>query len=228
MISIRKGEKPAILVGNEIAWRDEYLTAKEAGEPMTDTVRYRYRHPEIKSALRLEAYEKCVYCESKLPVGETDHLLPVSFRPELIVDWENLLLACKECNTNKGHYYSAEEPLVDPSREDPDEYLYFFGPAIMPRNGSAKGYRTISKLKLSRLDLLQRRLERVDRLRPLIQEWRTHIEGPTKDLIRDAILKEAGDEAEYSALIRAYLYQELGWAPNSGSSASLTTDSAQS
>lgn len=211
MILILKGEKPQVLVDNEATWLEEYMTAMAMGLPVPDTIRYRYRHRDIKLALRLEAYGKCVYCESKVAVGETDHVLPVKHRADLIVDWENLLLACKECNNNKGHYFSLEEPLIDPSREEPGEHVYFFGPAIMPRHGSAKGYRTISKLKLGRTDLLQRRFERIDRLRPLIQEWRSQDDGLTKDLIREAILAEAGTSAEYSALVCAYLFQELGW-----------------
>lgn len=214
MISITKTAKPQVLIDNEIVWRDEYIAAKAAGGPISETIRYRYRHADIKAALRLEAHGKCVYCETRIAVGEADHFLPVQDRPELIVDWENLLLVCKECNTNKGAYYSLVEPLINPSTEQPADEVYFFGPAIMPRNGSAKGFRTIRKLKLARTDLLQRRFDRVDRLRPLIQEWRMHEEGPTKDLLRDAIVEEAKDCAEYAAVVRAYLFQELGWELN--------------
>ncbi len=222
MTPISKVEKPQVLNDNEVQWRDEYLAAKAAQIPVPDSIRYRYRHPDIKAALRLEAFGKCVYCETKVSVGEADHVFPVEHRPELIVSWDNLLLVCKECNTHKSSYYSDTEPLLNPSTEDPSGHIYFFGPAVMPRDGSVKGLRTILRMKLGRTDLLQRRFERVDRLRPLVQEYRLQGAGQTKDLLRSAILEEAKGHAEYSALVRSYLFQELGWLVNASGAIGLT------
>jgi hypothetical protein len=211
MIRVTKVAKPAILVEREVAWTNEYLEALAAGGPISDTIRYRYRHPEVKATIRLEAFGKCVYCETKIPVGETDHFNPVASFPEQIVRWENLVLACKECNTNKGDYSSQAEPLINPSTEDPLQDIYFFGPMVMPRGGSLKGFRTIRRLKLGRTELFQERTERIEKLRPLIEEWRAQPDGETKDMLRQAILEEGGSDKEFCALVRAYIYQECGW-----------------
>lgn len=217
MIRLKKGTKPEVLVTDGAHWTDEYLEALAAGGDMPDSIRYRYRHSDIKHALRQEASEKCVYCETKLPVGETDHVCPVTACPELIVEWLNLALACKECNTNKSGYHAPLEPLINPFVDNPDAHLLVFGPLIMHRAGDLKGRRTVLKLKLQRRNLLERRAERVVRLQALVTEFIAQPNGTTKELLAEALRSEAADEAEYAAVVRAYLYQELGWqlpAPN--------------
>lgn len=210
MIPVSKGPKPPILEANEAGWTVEYMAARAAG-PVQDTIRYRYRHQEIKGALHAEAHSKCVYCETKVAVGETDHINPVTECPEQIVAWVNLCLACKECNTNKGAYYSAAEPLINPFTEDPSMHLLFFGPLVLGKAGDGKGFRTVARIKLSRTELLQRRVQRVERLQPLANQWLAQPDGPTKELLRLALLAECADSAEYAAVVRAYLSQELGW-----------------
>ena len=211
MIRLNKGAKPEVLVTQGAPWTAEYLAAIATGGVVPDSVRYRYRHPDIKRALREEAHEKCVYCEAKLPVGETDHLSPVSECPDLIVEWPNLALACKECNTNKGDYYAPLEALINPFLDNPDAHLLVFGPLIMPRAGDLKGRRTMLKLKLQRRNLIERRKERVERLQALVSEFIVQPAGATKELLAEALRDEGADASEYAAVVRAYLYQELGW-----------------
>jgi hypothetical protein len=211
MIRVAKAAKPAILENNEAKWTAEFLEARANGNPIPDSIRYRYRHPEVKKALRAEAHGKCVYCEAKLPIGETDHINPVTECPDQIVTWPNLCLSCKECNTSKSGYYSPAEPLINPFIEEPSSHLLFFGPLVMGKAGDAKGFRTVAKLKLSRTDLIQRRAERVQQLQPLVEKWLAHPDGPTKDLLKGVLLDECADSAEFTAVVRAYLYQELGW-----------------
>lgn len=210
MIPLAKAATPAVLVANGHTWTEEFLAAKAAGN-VPDSVRYRYRHPEIKQTLRQEAHDKCIYCETKLAVGETDHISPVSHRPELIVEWPNLALACKECNTNKGDYYAPDEPLLNPFVDSPAGDLLIFGPLVMARAGRPRGRRTVLRLRLTRLSLLERRAERVQRLQALVAEYIAQAPGPTKDLLEGALREEAADSAEFAAVVRAYLYQELGW-----------------
>lgn len=46
--------------------------------------------------------EYCSYCERKLPVSlAVEHVQPKSLHPELRLKWENFLLACANCNSNK-------------------------------------------------------------------------------------------------------------------------------
>lgn len=210
MILLRKLASPEILLAKGAEWTAEYLAAKTAGERVSETVRFRYRHADVKATLHEEAHSKCVYCETRVSVGETDHILPVKERPELLCSWENLALCCKECNRAKGSYFSATEPLVNPFVDDPDKHLLFFGPLVLHRSGDDKGLRTAVRLELSRPDLLERRSRRIVDLMPLVDRWKTHEQGETKKLLWQLILKEAADESEYAATVRAYLFNEFG------------------
>jgi hypothetical protein len=211
VIRVQKGPKPDVLVANENPWRDEFLAARAAGGQVSDTIRYRYRHAEIKAGLRAEAFEKCIYCERKVAFGEADHILAVVARPELIVAWENLGLTCKECNTFKADYYSETEPLINPFQTDPGQHLLFFGVLVANMVGDQLGFRTVHRLRLTRMDLVERRKERIERLHALMEQWQALPEGETKNLTRQLILEEAGDDREYAATVRAYLYQQFGW-----------------
>lgn len=114
MIHVDKGEKPTVLQENETSWTQEYLKARNSGNPVSPSIRFRYRHPTIKSALVQESHGKCIYCERKVATGETDHVRPVSQRPDQVFIWENLGFVCKECNMYKSDYYDESEPLLNP------------------------------------------------------------------------------------------------------------------
>ena len=44
----------------------------------------------------------CSYCERKIPVNlAVEHVVPKSQKPELEKDWDNFLLACTNCNSQK-------------------------------------------------------------------------------------------------------------------------------
>lgn len=211
MIRLAKGVPPQVLLDRGSEWTAEYLASLATGGSVPPTIRFRYRSAEVKTALRLEAHGKCIYCETKVSTGETDHIEPVSECPDRICDWANLGLACKECNANKSNYYAPAEPLINPFNDDPAECLLFFGPMVLPRAGDLKGLRSTRQLKLSRTDLLQRRVDRIQRLQPLVDQWHAQPPGATKELLRSALIQEAADECEYAATVRSYLLQQLGW-----------------
>lgn len=110
-----------------------------------------YRIPKVVKALWDMQYEKCCYCEHKIP--EKGHLKAVEhFRPQAtyaakINEWNNLLLACAQCNGKKKDKFplkltdnsaeakvlyvsqgpNDESMLIDPSVEaiDPEEHITF-------------------------------------------------------------------------------------------------------
>jgi hypothetical protein len=200
-----------VLVEKAVEWTEQYRQALAAGGKISDSVRFRYRHEEIKIALREESHNKCIYCETPIGFGETDHINPVSRCPDQIVAWENLALVCTECNTHKSHYYDPSQPLVNPFCEEPADFLLFLGPLVMAVPGSARGRLTELQLKLNRVDLFQRRCRRLEALAPLLDQWALTPQGRLKDLLRDAIQEEAGDEREYAATVRACLLHTQGW-----------------
>src|SRR5262249_49893992 len=132
----------------------------------------RYTDARVKAVIRAEANDKCMYCESKVShvfPGETDHIVPVSKRPDLVVAWDNLGYVCKECNREKGNYYDDASPLINPFTESPSDFLQFLGPAVFCIGPPLRGQLTISKLKLQRMALVQRRTERLEYVLKMIQ-----------------------------------------------------------
>ena len=214
MIRMTKGKKPAILEERADQWTQEHLGLLDACDAVPDTVRYRYRHPDIKKALRAESSDKCIYCESKIShvfPGETDHLAPVSKRPDLYVRWENLAYVCKDCNRAKGAYYSEAEPLIDPFTVEPGNHLAFFGPLVFHRPGDDLGLRTVGRLKLRRSSLVERRGDVLEKLQLMIDRWAQMPEGPTREFLREDIMERVGDSHEYAAAARAFLNHACGW-----------------
>ena len=205
MIRLKKGPKPDILVQNEERWTHEYMAGLEDGD-LSDTKRYRYRHTDIKNALRAETHAKCAYCESNVShvhPGETDHIYPKRKRPDLVVAWDNLTYVCTECNRRKLDYYSKREPLVNPYVDDPSEHLMFAGPLVLHRDN--KGLRTNKKVELSRAELVERRQERIEQVNMLVQKWNETADGPTKEFLRQEIVNWATSASEFSATMNAYL-----------------------
>ena len=211
MIKLTKCDKPRVLVEKGHSWKVEYVAGVKIGN-LTDSQRYRYRHPDIKEALRAETHEKCAYCESKIShvhPGEIDHIFPVSRRPDLCVEWNNLTLVCSECNRRKSDYYNEEEPLINPYIDEPSEYLIFFGPLVLHRD--AMGFRTTKQIELSRTQLIERKQERIEQLNMLVQQWREMPNGPTRQFLREEIMQYASDDAEFAGTIRAFISVEMGW-----------------
>lgn len=210
MIRLHKGPPPDILVNKAAEWTKEYRDAL-AAKTMTDTIRYRYRHADIKAALRRDSHNKCIYCESDIGFGQTDHIHPVAKCPDEIVSWANLALVCTECNTHKSDYYAPAEPLINPFADEPSAHLWFLGPMVFAVPGDVVGLRTAEQIQLNRWDLIQKRTKRLERLAPLIEQWRTHPSGATKSILQKAILDEAADAMDYAATVRACLKQVVGW-----------------
>jgi hypothetical protein len=205
VIRLRKGNPPAILVEKASEWAAEYQSALAAGGEIPKTIRFRYRHKDIKAAIREESHNKCIYCESPVGFGQTDHILPVSKCPSLVVDWDNLALVCTECNTHKSDYFDSTLPLINPYVEDPADFLIFLGPLVMALAGNQRGQATERQIKLNRAELLERRTRRLRMLEPLLHQWALQPPGTLKDLLKEAILDEASANKEYAATVRAYL-----------------------
>ena len=211
MIKLTKGDKPEVLVKNGQSWKAEYVAAVENGN-LKDSQRYRYRHSSIKEAIRAETHEKCAYCESKIShvhPGEIDHIFPVSRRPDLCVDWDNLTLVCSECNRRKSDYYNEEEPLVNPYVNEPSDHLIFFGPMVLHRD--KMGFRTTRQIGLSRTQLIERKQERIEQLNMLVQQWRETPNGPTRQFLQEEIMQYASDAAEFAGTVRAFISGEMDW-----------------
>jgi uncharacterized protein (TIGR02646 family) len=209
MIRLNKLEPPRVLLDNAKAWLEEYRELKESGRGGEFQ---RHRHADIKAAILSETAEKCAFCESKMrhvAFGDVEHIFPKSGRPDLVVEWTNLTLACSVCNNHKGTYYSEESPIIHPYNDEPQRHLVFAGPMVMHARGSAIGERTHRRLSLNRIELLEKRADRLAAIKLLVDRLDALDPGPDRDLFEAEIRKEGLAPAEYAAAVRDFLAGHL-------------------
>lgn len=213
MIRLAKLEEPQLLKDNKDDWTRRYVQLVNKGEPVPNSLKYKYREKEIKEQIILETHNKCAYCESKIGhvcTGDVEHIIPKSKRPDLYVEWTNLTLACEECNrTGKKDYYDPNDPLINPYIDNPDNHLIAAGPLILNIPGDRKGYITKNVLDLNRSGLIERRVERIRALTNLAEMWAKETNGCVKSLLETQLKKEAEPDKEYSFIVKKYL-QNIG------------------
>lgn len=132
-----------------------------------------------------------------------EHKLPKAHRPDLVVSWTNLTLACPVCNIEKLDYYDPNAPLLDPYLDVVADHVIFRGPAIASVLGSEVGGRTIKRLKLMRPALFAERMKRIESLHELLEKWATAA-GSDKDLFADVVRQFCSADREFSECLRQY------------------------
>lgn len=127
-------------------------------------------------------------------------------RPELYVDWDNLTLACEQCNrSGKGTYYNPQLPLINPYVDEPSQHLKDIGPLIMPVLDDKRGYVTVEVIKLSRMSLVERRSEKIQAIHKLLLVWTKETDESFKLVLEEQLHEEYTLNQEYSSTIKAYL-----------------------
>lgn len=211
MIQLSKGQKPRILVANELQWTAALLNKLSTGEIPTNNEKTRYRHPEIKTELISETNGKCAYCESKLlhiHHGDVEHIYPKSLDPAKTFEWDNLTLACEICNQNKSNKDPYLEHIIDPYESDPSDHLLFTGPLIFPR-GTPEGESTRILLDLNRGELSERRKEHLEKIMAIVNTvMRPELPLATRRAIfSDLCNREGHAAAPYTAMVKSLIDQ---------------------
>jgi 5-methylcytosine-specific restriction endonuclease McrA len=209
VIRLQKTTEPQILIRNAVEWTRVIVDKIALGQPLTQTEKTRYRHPEIKQALVEETHGKCAYCESKLlhiHHGDVEHIYPKSLAPERTVAWDNLTLACEICNQNKSDHDPNLEAIIDPYEVDPTEHLLFVGPLVFSR-GTAPGTATRAILDLNRGELSERRREQLERIMSIYETlMRDDVPLSAKKAIyRNLKDREGSASAAYTAMTKALI-----------------------
>ncbi len=63
--------------------------------------------------------EYCSYCESKINSNlAVEHIRPKTHNPDLELKWDNLLLACVNCNSTKGHQNINVSDYILPNKDN--------------------------------------------------------------------------------------------------------------
>lgn len=108
---------------------------------------------EIKTALSVLSGNKCAYCE--LPLGEgaayleVEHFLAKTHHPDRVLEWGNLLPACRRCNGKKSDWDVAitGQMMVDPVRMNPQMHIQM-DEAYRPIGLTLEGQNTIVEIAL--------------------------------------------------------------------------------
>lgn len=206
---IKRLPKPQILVDKDSEWTSNFLLSDKKRPDSS-----KYRHAEILSTLNSMSFHKCFYCEQKLKgiPSEVDHFVEVDEKREWAFSWDNLYLACNNCNNKLPNKSIPVKDTLDAcldSDEEIEQHLYFEKECIKARNNSEKGLKTIQKYKLDtiQLDLLRSRklndfhdvLIKIQRLQ--IKQNRTFL----NDNEKDALLQFANHDSSFSMMFRLLL-----------------------
>jgi len=103
----------------------------------------------IKETLRNAFHDKCGYCE-QIEAQTVDHFVPQS-TPEMRWGWDNYVLACDVCQSNKHDRPPFDDQglqMVNPRHDDPIRFLYFVLETglVTPRPESAE---TIARARIT-------------------------------------------------------------------------------
>lgn len=114
---------------------------------------------EIKETLSAMSHGKCAYCELALGKGatylEVEHFYAKQHHPGRVLDWDNLLPACRRCNGCKGAWdvNLPGQMIVDPVLAAPQQHIRL-NDAYMPVGRTPDGENTIIEIELNNIDRL--------------------------------------------------------------------------
>lgn len=209
MIQLTVFPKPQVLVDNDEDWTKTLMEFINNGQNVPDADKNRYRHADIKTQVKSETNEKCVYCESKVShqyPGDIEHIIPKAIYPRLTFTWKNLTFVCYWCNNHKRDYVGKNSSkLLNPYNDVISEHLYFFGPLLMHINNSVRGEITWKQIKLNRKELIDRRSDKLKELQNLIDKYEREVILALKQILLNEILDFANEDQEYSFACNCYL-----------------------
>lgn len=202
MRQLSKTEAPEVLKSNGDTWTQAYVSAAVKERPRFE----KWRHAEIKEALRMETRARCAYCEGiveDVSYAHVEHIRPKSLFPELAHFWLNLTTACGVCNVNKGDYFVEGNACLDPYNDDLTQFIQPVGPMIDWVAGNARAEITVRRIGLNRSNLVIARTERIANIRDLYVRWHASAE-PLRSILEDALRLDAL-EGEFVQTVVEYL-----------------------
>ena len=206
MRNLKKLPEPPILQ----AKNDDWLTAYKA-DISSQHKKTKYRCKDIKETLLKETGKKCIYCESKVghnTPGDVEHKIPTSKVIDLHFTWNNLTIACTECNRRKNDHYTPDSNFLDPYHDDVESKVIHHGPIASWKTGDKQAEISVKILEISdnkRPDLILRKIERITTLKTLIERHENEQDPTLKGLLHKQILEMTSLDAEYSAMVISIL-----------------------
>ena len=153
MRHIERLQIPEKLRDNQAKWQADF-DAKRAVNPKVRPVSNRYAHDTIKNKLMCMSHNKCFYCEKDVQDNacDVDHYIEVAVHPSKAYEWNNLYIACKNCNYKEPHDSIPVNEALNPCADSDDEIranVSFDTEIMYPVNKSVKGEKTIRKFRLN-------------------------------------------------------------------------------
>jgi len=173
-----------------------------------ESARRGYREAVVKQAIVEETCDKCAYCETKVThsqYGDVEHIRPKAVYPELLLDYDNLTLACRKCNGQKLDYDDPDEPLLNPYVDEPRDHLMSMGALVRHVFGDRRAETTVAVVGLNRPGLVERRDERIQKVGHFADKVAVQPEGPLRDYLETELEREVDNCSEYSFVVREFL-----------------------
>lgn len=213
MRHIERLEEPAILTKKKNVWLADFLAS---GKLRPDSSKY--ANPKIRQQLASMSYHKCFYCEGMLKgtPKEVDHYVEVTVDKKKAFEWDNLYLACSNCNDKLSENWIPGKNVLNPCRESDaeiKEHITFVEEQIKPVNASTKGLQTIQKYRLDTelLDLQRsRQLQKLDDV--IIKTFQQMLSEGRRDMTekeKQAIRAFVGRTEPYSYMCEVFINQMI-------------------
>lgn len=173
----------------------------------------------LKECLLQLSFGKCAYCECSLQQEsnymEVEHFQDKDTYPDKVLEWENLLPACKKCNWAKGTHDVITTPIINPFIDLPHNHIYFWLYRIKGKD--TKWSNTIDVVNLNHPErAIQKRFEVGDWLIKLIESAQERLDlykvsntSQRKNKLLnmiEGILKECQPSSIYSATCATILH----------------------
>lgn len=177
--------------------------------------------------LRVALTNKCTFCECKPAESgniEVEHFAPKSIYPDLTFDWDNFLPSCRKCNEAKTDFDTIKEPIVNPSKIDPEDLFTYDHIRICAISGcsqeqAAKNTIDVCNLNSTRLynvraDLIKALTEYADELKERL-DWIAEADTSRKQKARITKLRNSlekvnqllEDSSAYAGYCRWFMSQ---------------------
>jgi uncharacterized protein (TIGR02646 family) len=189
---------------------------KELTDEYQKTGKSVWQQDYIKRDLLKMPSDKCCYCECNVNEEskylEIEHFKPKHHFPNLVVDWDNLLPACKGCNGVKSDHNTQTEPIVHPVNDNPKDHLAFKAYRLKAKTDLGKKTLEViphlnntKKVVTKRFDIGEKIIESLQELLELTQDYSNGIQSSNQRRNRiisklRAIMQEGCPETEYSAI----------------------------
>ena len=211
MIRLTRTAQPQVLQNNHVAWRITHLAEIASGTKFSQTsVATNYNKKEVKESLLVSSQNKCMYCESHvkhIEHGEIEHIIPKSVDHSKVFEWDNLGFCCPVCNNNKREYYTPTESIVNPFDEDPKGFVIAVGSMVFSKPGNNRGFATVNKLELNRIELVEKRAEKIKGLQTLLDQIERLPTAELKDMIKTQVEAMLSHDSEYSFVLNGAFLQ---------------------